>query len=155
MRKMRTAIFETNSSSSHSLSIATTGALLDTLLVDANGICRIYPGEFGWGVEKFRDAATKASYCLTYSCDGDDPAEVTGEAASEMEMLKRIIQKKTGADGVVFEPILGEYYPWGYVDHQSGRGERAFCSKAYASEETLAAFIFNPKSVLLIDNDNH
>lgn len=154
-QKRRTGIFETNSSSSHSLSIATSGNLRDSLSVDDDGVCHIYPGEFGWGVEAFFGAETKASYCLTYSCDGSDPAEVTGEAAAELEMLRRVIQAKTGATSVVFEPANDDIYAWGYVDHQSGRSERQVCAEAYVSEETLLQFIFNPGSILYIDNDNH
>lgn len=54
MKKVRQQVFETNSSSSHSLTIASTGELLDTLGQD--GIITLNSQEFGWGIAEHDDA---------------------------------------------------------------------------------------------------
>lgn len=135
MKKItRVGVFETNSSSSHSISISATGMANAKLIVE-KGVCEIYDGEFGWGVEVYHDAASKAAYAYTYARDNTE----------RMEMLERVIKKVTGCDVVKF--ISQD----GYIDHQSSDT----CAEAFASDELLKHFIFNPKSVLVIDNDNH
>lgn len=133
MKVTRHAVFETNSSSTHSISIAGDGECSDTLAVEG-GICEVWEGEFGWEEETYNDAATKASYCLTFAKHNEH----------HLAMLRRVIQEHTGADEVRF---MGD----GYIDHQSSD----VALEAFASDDTLAAFIFNPHSGLTTDNDNH
>jgi len=151
---IRVGVFETNSSSTHSICISnSTHRGRDSLPVDADGTCRVYPGEFGWEVEEFDDAPTKAAYCLTYLKHfREPPPHYEG-------MLKKVIAEKTGAKLVVFVPGKTEYdgpdgHPnedWGYIDHQSD----GVCGPAWDTEDTLADFIFNRASILRTDNDNH
>lgn len=65
MRKIRKGVFETNSSSSHSICIDDKTFILDTLIPDADGVITIKAGQFGWEWKKYNDAKAKASYCLT------------------------------------------------------------------------------------------
>lgn len=129
---IRHSVFETNSSSSHSISIAGGEYKPDRLLVE-DGVCRVYPGEFGWEVEDYYDAATKASYCVTYimNCTCDDQRD------EEQEMLRRVIAQNTGADEVQFVKSCDEFWPWGYIDHQSDREEADGCGAAFANEKSL------------------
>ena len=70
------------------------------------------------------------------------------------KMLVDCIKNVTGCKSVVFD--LGTPNKWGwtdraYIDHQSienGLG-------AFTSMDDLKHFIFNRKSFLVIDNDNH
>lgn len=140
---IRRGVFETNSSSSHSISISGGNYTPDTLMV-ANGVCRIYPGEFGWEEESYRDAATKASYCLTH-------AKQCGDERS-LDMLRDVIARETGA-AVEFCKADSDWHEWGYIDHQSI--EYGVPQEAFASADALRDFIFNPASVLRTDNDNH
>lgn len=135
MKTIRPMVFETNSSSTHSISICSKWdpKRCDKLLVE-DGICTIFEGEFGWGVETFHDAASKASYLAT-SAHGDE---------DRLEVLAEVIRKYTGASEVRFE---GE----GYIDHQS----IGVAYEAFESDDSIRDFIFNPKSVLRTDNDNH
>lgn len=142
----RHGVFETNSSSTHSICICReAGGVLDRLDVDSEGVCRIFPGEFGWEECKYRDATTKASYCYTYAASNQ----------KRLKTLEAVIKRGTGAAQVRFMEVLDEFYPQGYVDHQSGPEERGACEEAFASKQALYAFIFSPKSVLVTDNDNH
>lgn len=133
MKNIRHGVFETNSSSTHSLTIKPGNHILKFPENDEGKIV-IDQGEFGWEVVDYHDAYTKASYCYTDNVNDGD----------RLEMLKDVIMEVTGKE-VVFGNISG------YVDHQScGTSNDAFVSR-----ETLKDFIFNPKSVLHTDNDNH
>jgi hypothetical protein len=141
MEKRRIGVFETNSSSTHSIAISDKDCVLDTLSV-VDGVCTIYSGEFGWEIETYYDAASKASYCLTWAKEyGDETHE---------DMLKRAVSTQMGGVQVEFEPS-GGLYDWGYIDHQSSD----VCNEAFGSDVSLRNFIFNPNSVLVTDNDNH
>lgn len=150
---VRRGVFETNSSSSHVLSIGWGEFGADRIPLD-DGVCRIYPGEFGWGYERYQDAASKASYCLTYAMGGYDGAK---KNAAQLEMLRRVVSVSVDApvEFCPHEKMRDWDYEWGYIDHQSNKGEGDYCAVAFESDEALRAFIFNPASVLIIDNDNH
>jgi hypothetical protein len=164
-RKVRRSVFETNSSSTHSISIASGAETLDTLPVEYDGVCRIFPGEFGWGVETHTDAATKASYALTWamSCEdyhvwsaaGGRSEETVGNKEEALAMLREVIQEATGCREVVFVGgEEGDDDPWGYIDHQSIEGDGGPGKQAFATKQTLRDFIFKPASQLHICNDN-
>lgn len=63
-RQLRHGVFETNSSSSHSVSISNVGSLT-SVKPNRDGIINISLGEYGWGVEEHFDFETKASYLFT------------------------------------------------------------------------------------------
>lgn len=115
---------------------------MDYLWVDEHGTCRIEPGEFGWEVDDYHDAATKASYAMVW-------AHEYGKAAHRT-MLRKVIKEATKAKKVVFGQNDDEYSPREYIDHQS----QDVAEKAFESEQTLRDFIFNPKSRLHTCNDN-
>lgn len=64
-RQVRRNVFETNSSSMHSLSIAKRG-VTEYLHVDecTNKVVTEF-GEFGWGYDEYNDPETKLSYLVT------------------------------------------------------------------------------------------
>ena len=146
MKCVRQGMFETNSSSSHSMVIVCGEYPLGRLPETPEGTIELFGGEFGWEVEIYSDAFTKASYCLTYAKTGG------GEQCEEM--LRTVLESTTGLP-VVFRERDDEYYPWGYIDHQSHVGEGNICAVAFQSQQALRDFIFNEQSTLLTDNDNH
>lgn len=151
---IRRGVFETNSSSSHSITIVGGNYQADKIPLE-DGVCRIYGGEFGWGFDQFNDAATKASYCLVYAfgdTSGDGDGEQEPMYPEKLETLRSVVAKEMGVE-VEFE--MGG---WNYIDHQSCENSdwrQATAETAFASEQALRDFIFNPASELLIDNDNH
>lgn len=164
MEVIRVGVFETNSSSTHSICVRPQDCLgQDTLPVDALGTCRVYPGEFGWEEEEFDDAPTKASYCLTHlknvRRNNDDSSRFNHDLLAYRErMLKEVIAEKTGAKLVVFVPGCEDEESregWGYIDHQSIEYNGGACEPAWRSKEALSDFIFNRASILRTDNDNH
>ena len=139
MRQVRGPVFETNSSSCHSISICDKADVLNTLNV-YKGTCHIYGGEFGWDENTFYDAATKASYAAVYA--------VLYGKQEHRDMLEKVIKEQTKAEKVKLHAENS------YIDHQS-LDPPAVALSVFESEETLRNFIFNPKSYLHTDNDNH
>lgn len=139
MKCVRHNVWETNSSSSHSISICSGMPLNQSISPDKNGTITLEGGEFGWGPEKYTDALTKANYCAVDNLNNPP----------RLEMLKEVIKKHTGAKTVVIN--VGKLVENSYIDHQS-------CGtsiEAFESEKTLRDFLFLRSSVLYIDHDNH
>lgn len=135
MKKLiRKGVFETNSSSSHSVSIADENKefVLDTIYPNQHGTIIVRGDEYGWDWFKHNDAETKASYAAQQFANDSDM----------LEKLEYVIKEQTGAERVIFEGLDD-----GYVDHDSvGILPRT------ASE--LKNFIFNKNSWLFGGNDN-
>jgi hypothetical protein len=130
---IRKGVFETNSSSAHSVSIAddTKEFVLDTLYPDQNGQILLTGGDFGWVWFKHNDALTKANYA----------AQSFNNNEAHMEMLADVIKDMTGAEEVIFDCENG------YVDHDS-------YGTAPTNREEVKNFIFNKNSWLFGGNDN-
>jgi len=135
MKKIiRKNVFETNSSSTHSISLSKVDQefTLDTIYPDQNGVIKITGEEFGWGWGKYNDSLTKLAYVFQ---DSNEDAHDT---------IKEVVMEQTGATMVLFDE--GD----GYIDHE-GHGES---SEARGSKDSLRNFIFNKNSWLFIGNDN-
>ena len=145
MKNIRQQVFETNSSSSHSISICSSSQTYSTIHPDENGVITLIGGEFGCGYEEYYDSETKANYCAVDMFNDE----------SKIEMLKKVICDHTGAKEVVldFDPheCYSNSHNWSYVDHQS----QGTSSDAFENESTLKNFIFGRGSYLIIDNDNY
>lgn len=132
---IRKGVFECNSSSSHSISLAGSDKqfILDTIYPNQHGIIHVSGGEFGWEWEKYNDAKIKLSYAFQSGVDTD--------------FLKKVVMDQTGATDVIFDERSKNE---GYVDHQSyGTG-----NEACETEESARNFIFNKNSWLFTGNDN-
>lgn len=170
MFQIRRGIFETNSSSSHSITIDVTNKLTDkpsgqfignfpTLKNNpSSGVLEMHGGDFGWGVETYREFNMKFQYLITHifgHCDTRTDVKHLMQTSSQFKMLQRTITEHCSLE--IVPPEKSEFDndsflgPVGYIDHQSvGTASRAFISKF-----DLENYLFNPRSVLWIDNDNH
>lgn len=151
---IREKVFETNSSSCHSISLAdmtSKQVLLDTIYPDEDGNVVLEGGKFGWEIAKYNDARSKASYAMVYALDW------AGDRSTEFqEILKTVIKEHTGANEVQFRAIGVNYDntpDFGYIDHQSV--EDRDLDYLFEDPELLRNFIFNKNSILYTDNDNH
>ena len=129
----REGMFETNSSSMHSITIGSKGALMHILHLDDDGITLTIDCEydFGWGDESYTDAKAKAAYCVL---DNISP-----------NLIEIALKEQTGAKVIHY---VNENN--GYIDHQSvGTAQEELTSVAQVKN-----FIFNPNSELVISNDN-
>jgi hypothetical protein len=129
-RKIRLGVFETNSSSAHTITIAeSVSGIYESLPVSDQGVIILEGGDFCDEWEKFNDAITKANYA----------AQFTENYEEYVPMLIDVIKEHTGADIVIVAPT-------GYLDHDSTEvGLDAFKSK-----ETLKEFLFSPNSWLFL-----
>lgn len=142
MKSVRHNVWETNSSSTHSVSINSYSGVYESISPDKEGIITLKGGQFGWEWSKYTDALTKANYCAVHA----------GENDSLRNMLRDVILDHTGAKDIVFDIVFSwsEDREYSGIDHQSlDTAEEAFSSK-----ENLKNFIFNPESVLYTGNDN-
>lgn len=146
-RKIRKNVFETNSSSSHSLSINKVG-ITEYLYVDeSSNKINVSLGDFGWGYDTYNDPGMKLSYILTML------KEYTGSSCpeelydtKEFREISTIVSSRCECDGIVIDDFDG------YVDHQS---VDTIDSLMKENNCTIEEFIFDPGITLVIDNDNH
>lgn len=134
--EIRSSVFETNSSSSHSIEINELVMDIDnTLIPDKEGVVYIEPIEYEFGRhwDKFNDAATKACY---YILDKICKSDVTDTD------LGKVICNQTGATKVLISENILEN---GYIDHQSSGNSNNITD--------LHNYIFNTESYLYIGND--
>ena len=139
----RHSVFETNSSSTHSISLNPGNTKLFTSISpDDNGRIVLNGGEFGWEWQKYNDALTKANYCAV-DCAFDKDKE---------SMLIDVIKEHTGAKTIVFNftKHTSDGKNASYIDHQSD----GTSNDAFKSKEILKSFIFDPDSILFTGNDN-
>jgi hypothetical protein len=150
-RQVRRSVFETNSSSTHSICIAK-----DTELIIPK-VVHFSFGEFGWEYDSLSSVQSKASYLYT-GLVGNSRLE---DANSIMETLRKkgievtaeIPEYNTGSyvdDGKTVE--YTHCVNGGYVDHSDELVE--FLDDICASEEKLMSFLFSPLSFILTGNDN-
>lgn len=133
MKTIRKGVFETNSSSTHSISLEL-GLEWDTIEPEKDGVIRFYGMDFGWEWRVYNDAYTKAEYCL---------ADKIGQ-----EKIRQIVEDFTGCP----VEFMFDEDDWGifYIDHQScGTAKEEF-----DSDDELRDFIFNKSSILFTGNDN-
>lgn len=162
-RQIRRSVFETNSSSCHSISIKDKGIGTDALKVDRD-TNKVYTkfGEFGWGYDEFIDAETKLSYLMTMLvCTHRDCLSI--ETLYETEDFKKIndaVITHCNCDGIIIDDYVAES-SWnknynthnGYIDHQSVCKIDEFLNE-YGSECTIEEFLFDRGIKLIISNDN-
>lgn len=128
MKKIRKGIFETNSSSSHSIHIDSDMELMDySLIPNENGEVNIFAGEFGSGPDRLGTAYEKLSYCYTAKCNE--------------YILEKLIKEMTGATVVNFHDSEYSYVEDNAVDNISD------------DEQSLKELIFNRRSVIYVEYD--
>lgn len=143
MKTIRQSVFETNSSSTHSICVSEECELNDTIGKDDSGDITLDGGEFGWELAKYEDAKTKADYMAQYVVDW------CGDRSIEFQMiLVDVIKRQTGCREVVFGNLES-----GYIDHQSVEDQQYH--PLFEKPELLRKFIFSTQNVLITDNDNH
>lgn len=133
MRKIRTGIFETNSSSVHCICIANSGENDFTRTV-----LRCETDEFGWEYGMYSDVYSKADYLITmiYCYKHSD---------EYLEKLRSILLEH-GIE--LAEKETSSYY----IDH-CGEWDNTL-DELLNNEELLMSFLFNPKSYIETTNDN-
>jgi hypothetical protein len=134
MKQIRKNVFETNSSSTHSICIANTSDLIIPNEIEFKF------GEFGWEIDKLSSIEEKASYLYTalYAFDELD----------YIDELKQIFIDK-GITTTFDDP---NDVDCGYIDHYSELSD--FIKNIKNNENVLFEYLFSPLSFVLTGNDN-
>ena len=134
--RTRKNVFETNSSSVHSIVIHKHP---DSLAIPESLVFR--PGEFGWEVDALDTPEEKASYLYTamYCTEMDE---------NRIDFIERTLMENNCTPE--FAPINPKDFP--YIDHSEDLLE--FLDGVMSSEESLLSYLFDNKSVVFTYNDN-
>lgn len=149
MRKqIRISVFETNSSSVHSLVISSDGREPSEFELNKNGEIEVDFGEFGKDEQLYYTQYDKLSYlitCLYYTSRGWDAENIYD--SFEFKSIEKAVCKYTGASGI---KILGKQEAC--IDHQS---QPYGCIEIIDSydEEAVIDFVFNKYISLRTDCD--
>jgi len=163
---VRKNVFETNSSSCHSITIDNSNGVYNNVpKVDNEGNVFINSGEFGWEIEDYQDFGSKASYLSVYIRDWSNEnkdkfkeifesvlKEVTGcEKVEYEEDFWKQEERSYESDGKIktYFSSLGD----GYIDHQSV--EDRDLDYMFENTQTMKDFLFSSNSILQTDHDNH
>lgn len=170
MKKLRKGVFETNSSSMHSVVITGNSDDFDDFpMLDGNGMVHINCDEFGWSYEGYYDGVEqKLSYLATmiatqayqyYDYEEDNlPEELNRENMEWNEdfvLVDNILIEYCKCGGWVIRRRNDEFYPWGYIDHQSYYPSIREFLEHECNGISVENFLFSSGVTLEIDNDNH
>lgn len=164
MIQIRNNVFETNSSSSHSISFSSRDSSLkeNCMLIDDDGYIHAKFGEFGWEIKDYYDQANKLSYLLTmaaalngiyvynYFCEDGEQEDAINEFI-ETEDFKKISDEIAGyahCNGIVMD------YSKGYIDHQSYENYINLDDFLDWNNTNILDFVFG-NVIVHTDNDNH
>jgi hypothetical protein len=139
---IRQSVFETNSSSMHSLSISENNQILEQPFdkkTTLRGWIEITGGSFGWGYEELNTPEEKLNYIFQEMNVG-----------SRVEVMNQFAQYFKEMSGIELKIDL-ELLNDGYIDHQSFG---LINDNYYGDFEKMYQFVVSNNSII-IDNDNH
>lgn len=185
MKQIRTQIFETNSSSSHSLNFRKKDPKLNYAGLDEyvkkDKKLHMKFGQFGWGYDEYEDAYNKLSYLLTMIIETKKATFCRSGITSldeyynldEFILVEAIITEHVkDCTGIIIDSKV-EFNPYddpeidinnksrgyvshdGYIDHQSCEYYGCLDDFLNDYETDIENFIFDENIQLIIDNDNH
>lgn len=135
MKTIRKNTFETNSSSSHSITIDTTNKIFPK--IDYNGEpFYVKGGQYGWGYKEYSLPIDKINYLAVESVGNYNLRKI----------LTEIIKERYNCGEVIYD--LED----SYIDHQSVGTVYDYTG---SDKDMLESFIFGKNSILYTDNDNH
>jgi hypothetical protein len=134
-RQIRKGVFETNSSSTHSICIA------KNVELNIPDSLHLEYGEFGWGEDSLQSVEEKASYLFTALMQLEKKEYFN-------ELLKTLARNDVD---VTYEANSTASYG-GYIDHGGELTE--FLDDIFEDEKKLSNYLFSPLSFILTGNDN-
>lgn len=145
MVQIRSGVFETNSSSTHSICISTDNK--EKLEFPESVHFRLK--EFGWEVRMLDTVEEKAAYLYAGLIDTTRGKKELGKkTAWIMDVLYG-----AGVESEFDEPTYHGEYCWDAgVDHSEDLDD--FLNRVMRNEKSLLRFLFSPRSFILTGNDN-
>ena len=143
MKKIRNNVFETNSSSTHSITVGENkNWKYDILPITVNPD---WYGEFGWQFETWDTTKEKLAYmirCLVHYDFNED----------NLQDKIKPIQERLHNLGIDFELPTYKEYTNGYVDYKDWY--RKEIENIYKDDDTLLTFLLSDSSYIVGGNDN-
>lgn len=160
MKQIRRGVFETNSSSSHSITVDQSGTLApSTLRTDINGFVRVKFGEWGWTFPDVDTQEERLSYILTMARILTDCTECLWDSAKpekdkrnfevtrEFHAISKAVADHT-PDCKGIRVDVDDYY-MGEIDHDSSNSAYgSFDQFLNDNDMTIEQFIFGKDSVV-------
>lgn len=147
--QIRQGVFETNSSSTHSITIGSSNYYIPDITK-----LNIQTGEYGWEIDTYYGLNYKASYALTYAVDVN-PIYVDMLRDVILDAIPNCIITYNGLEyDEFFDKVNNDkdyFWELGYIDHQSF-DDVEFIFNSY---DNLYNFLFSNNSYFKTDNDNH
>lgn len=146
-RKIRKNVFETNSSSTHSICVTKNNILDSKVDYVAFGI-----GEFGWECDTLTTLYSKASYLYTAILTNDNREDL-------LNKVKKILDENK----ISYDFEEPQFHSWeynniehisldnGYIDHSNELDDFLEICK---DEDKLMKFLFSSQSFVVTGNDN-
>ena len=181
-RVIRNNIWESNSSSTHSVSVSKYSNKYWKISPAPDGYVHCSFGEFGWEVEDYCDPGMKLSYALTMVAETEcfkthwNGATVDGFKTEEefyetdgFKLINECVKNVCNCDGVIVDnpgikfreyetnsgKMSGYVEHYGYIDHQSYENYNNLQEFLDDYGVDIEHFIFDKSVVLHTDNDNH
>lgn len=168
-RQIRRNVFETNSSSMHSLTVKKGTMENSNLLIDdTNNKVVSGFGEYGWEIENYTSQSDKLRYILTMCACTEGKILVSPDEFYDTEGFKLIseaIANHCCCDGVEIAEGSMKTDHWkdnyyldfdGYIDHQSYEDYASVAE--FLSKNNIGSveeFVFSNGIIVHTDNDNH
>lgn len=152
VRQVRSSVFETNSSSTHSITIGT-----GEWKIPGHKVVVTF-GEFGWEIETYTDFYSRLEYAATFAVNYSDDyinLSLLNEVLEENfdEVLYNVYEEYYNYDEFL-EKVENEDFEFGdlgYIDHQSIDD----AAEIFYTKSNLENFLFCTDSYFKTDNDNH
>jgi len=164
--KLRKGIFETNSSSTHSLVIDRHSSLInkpDFEIIegwDNEAYVRAESGQFGWEIELYTEPRALLSYLATSIINEHHYCKTSKEELKQK--VSDAVYKVTGyyvkfdddlyEEGLINVKYENMVYKYGYIDHQSFDQPTKVLE---GTQQDIIDYLFRTDSYLKTDNDNH
>lgn len=172
-RQIRSSVFETNSSSTHSVSISNKNSYYydkDCLEIDWDNRVHVRFGEFGWEKAYYSLPYNKLQYIVTMLVETEGRNVSTVDELFETSGFKLIndaVANYCGCDGIWIDSEMNmRSYVWGenekvyishdgYIDHQSHEDYNSVQDFLDYYDVDIAKFIFDESVCVITDNDNY
>lgn len=174
-RQIRKNVFETNSSSTHSVSISNRNSFYydkDCLknYIEWDNKVHVEFGEFGWEREYYYSPYSKLQYIVTMLAETEGRKITAADELFETNGFKLIndaVATYCNCDGIwIDSEIKMNSYEWGgkiesylshngYIDHQSYEDYNSVQDFLDDYNIDITKFIFDEGVCVITDNDNH
>lgn len=161
MKALRFGTFETNSSSTHSLTIVRPRHYGPLKVEPDSNRVEMHCGEFGWEREVYSSPEEKLCYlwtmfCMTELHKADSLAEI--KFLPGFQLINDAVAENCNCDGISARSITHSKYGGldcgGYIDHQSCEDYSSVQDFLDQNGMTVASFIFDDTIAIQTGNDN-